>query len=96
MSEQRRCARAYREEPGVGGKKRPVGGRAPVVDEDVQVMREFGGVRFSVDGEARGRQCRAYRRRELRELRRRRELKVVAPVLPGRPKHVKEDRNDEG
>ena len=47
MSEQRRCARAYREEPGVGGKKRPVGGGAPVVGgvgEDVQVMREFGGV----------------------------------------------------
>ena len=41
---------------GEAEKKRPVGGGALVGgggDEDVQVMRGFGGVRFSVDGEAR-------------------------------------------
>ena len=38
-----------------------MGGGAPVADgvgEDVQVMREFGGVRFSVGVEARGRRGR--------------------------------------
>ena len=51
----------------MAGKKRPVGGGALVVDgvgEDVQVMRVFGGVRFSVDGELRG--CRGRRRRRRR------------------------------
>ena len=49
---------------GEAEKKRPVGGGALVsgsVGEDVQVMRGFRGVRFSVDGEARG--CRGRRRR---------------------------------
>ena len=51
------------------GKKRPVGGGAPVVGgEGVQVMRVFGGVRFSVGGEARGRRGRRRDADEVAEL----------------------------
>ena len=51
---------------------------------------------ISVDSEARERRSRAWRPGELRELRRRCELEAVAQVLPGRPKHVKQIRNNEG
>ena len=63
---------------------------------DVQVVQHDKGVRFYVDSEARERRGRAWRPGELRELRRHCELEAVAPVLPGRPKHVKEVRNKEG
>ena len=46
----------------MAGKKRPVGGEAPVVGgvgEDVQAMRKVEGVRFSMDGEAKRRRGRA-------------------------------------
>ena len=63
---------------------------------DVQVVQHGKGVQFSVDSEARERRGRAWRRGELHELRWHCELEAVTPVLPGRPKDVKEDRNNEG
>ena len=75
------------------------GATAPVTgggDGDVQQVEDSEGVRFSVDSEARERRGRAWRPGELHELRRCCELEAVAPVLPGRPKHVKEVRNNEG
>ena len=75
------------------------GATAPVTgggDGDVQWMGNSEGVRFSMDSEGRERRGRAWRPGELRELRRRYELEAVAPVLPGRPKHVKQILNNEG
>ena len=49
-----------------------------------------------MDSEARERRGRAWPPGELRELGRRCELEAVAPVLPGRPNHVKEVHHNEG
>ena len=83
-----------------------MGGEAPVVGgvgEDVQAMPKVEGVRFSVDGEAKGRRGRAgvaVNSRALDELRQRCKLEAVAPVFQasettGEPRELRRDPNDE-